>query len=122
MMKLRRSSPSIAAAATGRLGAAATAGEAATKSKLVLDDDDRVGPEKCVMINVLAEPPPGSPIRADVIFIHGLHGEFVDVRVGAAVGTGKLNSFLEVLHNFSRKFSRIFMTFHKCSVENSTNF
>lgn len=33
------------------------------------------GPEKCVTLNVLAEPPPGSPIRADVIFIHGLHGK-----------------------------------------------
>lgn len=32
------------------------------------------GPERCVTLNVLAEPPPGSPIRADVIFIHGLHG------------------------------------------------
>lgn len=33
-------------------------------------------PEKCVTLNVLAEPPAGSPIRADVIFIHGLHGKF----------------------------------------------
>lgn len=29
-------------------------------------------PEKCVSINILAEP--SGPIRADVIFIHGLHG------------------------------------------------
>lgn len=33
------------------------------------------GPEKCVTVNVLAQPPPGSPIRADIIFIHGLHGK-----------------------------------------------
>lgn len=30
-------------------------------------------PEKCVSLNILAEPENG-PIRADVIFIHGLHG------------------------------------------------
>lgn len=30
-------------------------------------------PEKCVSLNILAEPESG-PIRADVIFIHGLHG------------------------------------------------
>ncbi|XP_055706531.1 uncharacterized protein LOC129803773 [Phlebotomus papatasi] len=35
-------------------------------------------PEKCVTLNVLAEPPPGMPIRADVIFIHGLHGSQVN--------------------------------------------
>lgn len=31
-------------------------------------------PEKCVTLDILAEPPPGIPIRADVVFIHGLHG------------------------------------------------
>lgn len=31
-------------------------------------------PDKCVTINILAEPPPGIPIRADIILIHGLHG------------------------------------------------
>ncbi|XP_055372973.1 uncharacterized protein LOC129606604 [Condylostylus longicornis] len=30
--------------------------------------------EQCVSIKVLAEPPEGQPIRADIIFIHGLHG------------------------------------------------
>lgn len=34
------------------------------------------GPEKCVTLNILAEPPQGTPIRADVIFIHGLHGKY----------------------------------------------
>lgn len=33
---------------------------------------------KCVTINILAEPPPGTPIRADIIFIHGLHGSLVN--------------------------------------------
>lgn len=31
-------------------------------------------PEKCVSLDILAEPPPGVPIKADVVFIHGLHG------------------------------------------------
>ncbi|KAL5290717.1 hypothetical protein ACFFRR_010217 [Megaselia abdita] len=31
-------------------------------------------PKKCVTINILAEPPPGTPIRADIVLIHGLHG------------------------------------------------
>ncbi|XP_055694441.1 uncharacterized protein LOC129796484 [Lutzomyia longipalpis] len=35
-------------------------------------------PEKCVTLNVLAEPPAGTQIRADVIFIHGLHGSLVN--------------------------------------------
>lgn len=29
-------------------------------------------PEKCISLNILAEP--AGPIRADIIFIHGLHG------------------------------------------------
>lgn len=31
-------------------------------------------PKKCVTINILAQPPPGTPIRADIVLIHGLHG------------------------------------------------
>lgn len=34
-------------------------------------------PDKCVTINILAAPPPGEPIRADVVLIHGLHGSLV---------------------------------------------
>lgn len=34
--------------------------------------------EKCVSVDVLAEPEPGTPIRVDVIFIHGLHGKSND--------------------------------------------
>lgn len=33
---------------------------------------------KCVTINILAEPPIGTAIRADIIFIHGLHGSLVN--------------------------------------------
>ncbi|XP_017489647.1 PREDICTED: uncharacterized protein LOC108377868 [Rhagoletis zephyria] len=33
---------------------------------------------KCCTLKVLAEPPPGEPIRADIVFIHGLHGSLVN--------------------------------------------
>ncbi|XP_067618294.1 uncharacterized protein [Eurosta solidaginis] len=29
---------------------------------------------KCCTLKIIAEPPPGQPIRADIVFIHGLHG------------------------------------------------
>lgn len=32
----------------------------------------------CCTLNILAEPPPGTPIRADIILIHGLHGSLVN--------------------------------------------
>ncbi|KAH8407086.1 hypothetical protein KR222_006112, partial [Zaprionus bogoriensis] len=32
----------------------------------------------CVTLNILAEPPPGTPIRADIVLIHGLHGSLVN--------------------------------------------
>jgi len=32
----------------------------------------------CCTINILAEPPPGQPIRADIVLIHGLHGSLVN--------------------------------------------
>jgi protein SERAC1 len=35
-------------------------------------------PPSCVNCVVLTEPPEGEPIRADVIFIHGLHGSLVN--------------------------------------------
>ncbi|XP_054084530.1 uncharacterized protein LOC105215844 isoform X2 [Zeugodacus cucurbitae] len=33
---------------------------------------------KCCTIKILAEPPPDQPIRADIVFIHGLHGSLVN--------------------------------------------
>lgn len=36
------------------------------------------GPEKCVTCTIMSEPPPGTPIRADIIFVHGLHGSQVN--------------------------------------------
>ncbi|KAH8367047.1 hypothetical protein KR200_001062 [Drosophila serrata] len=32
----------------------------------------------CCTLNILAEPPPGQPIRADIVLIHGLHGSLVN--------------------------------------------
>lgn len=32
----------------------------------------------CCTLNILAEPPEGQPIRADIVFIHGLHGSLVN--------------------------------------------
>ncbi|XP_017105257.2 uncharacterized protein [Drosophila bipectinata] len=32
----------------------------------------------CCTINILAEPPPGQPIRADIVLIHGLHGSLLN--------------------------------------------
>ncbi|KAH8381703.1 hypothetical protein KR093_010881 [Drosophila rubida] len=32
----------------------------------------------CVTLNILAEPPAGTPIRADIVLIHGLHGSLVN--------------------------------------------
>lgn len=32
----------------------------------------------CVTLNILAEPPPGTPIRADIVLIHGLHGSLIN--------------------------------------------
>lgn len=43
-----------------------------TSSPIVPDVEQK--PSKCVSLNILAEPPPGTPIRADIIVIHGLHG------------------------------------------------
>lgn len=37
-----------------------------------------IAAESCVSLNVLAAPPPGTAIRADVVFIHGLHGSLVN--------------------------------------------
>lgn len=39
--------------------------------------EDSVAP-KCCTLNILAEPPEGQPIRADIVFIHGLHGSLVN--------------------------------------------
>lgn len=35
-------------------------------------------PSSCVTLNILAEPPPGTPIRADIVLIHGLHGSLIN--------------------------------------------
>ncbi|XP_055530547.1 uncharacterized protein LOC129721695 isoform X2 [Wyeomyia smithii] len=51
-------------------------------------------PEKCVELVVLAEPPAGQPIRADVVLIHGLHGSQVNTwKQGLWNSEGKLEHF-----------------------------
>lgn len=35
-------------------------------------------PSSCVTLNILAQPPPGTPIRADIVLIHGLHGSLIN--------------------------------------------
>lgn len=36
------------------------------------------GAASCVTLNILAAPPPGTPIRADIVLIHGLHGSLIN--------------------------------------------
>ncbi|XP_055597974.1 uncharacterized protein LOC129747686 [Uranotaenia lowii] len=51
-------------------------------------------PDKCVELVVLAEPPAGVPIRADIILIHGLHGSLVNTwKQGLWNSDGKLEHF-----------------------------
>ncbi|ETN61461.1 ribonuclease p/mrp subunit [Anopheles darlingi] len=51
-------------------------------------------PEKCVDLVVLAEPPPGVPIRADIVLIHGLHGSLVNTwKQGLWNSEGRLVNF-----------------------------
>lgn len=66
-----------------RKGPAIASGDGVTEgsSRLVVHRAIKLEPEepeKCVTLNVLAEPPPGTPIRADIVFIHGLHGSLVN--------------------------------------------
>lgn len=51
-------------------------------------------PDKCVELVVLAEPPAGVPIRADIVLIHGLHGSLVNTwKQGLWNSEGKLEHF-----------------------------
>ncbi|XP_058055969.1 uncharacterized protein LOC131207371 [Anopheles bellator] len=50
--------------------------------------------EQCVDLVVLAEPPPGEPIRADIVLIHGLHGSLVNTwKQGLWNSEGRLVNF-----------------------------
>ncbi|XP_058115959.1 uncharacterized protein LOC131288315 [Anopheles ziemanni] len=54
----------------------------------------RLLPERCVDLVVLAEPPPGVPIRADIVLIHGLHGSLVNTwKQGLWNSEGRLVNF-----------------------------
>lgn len=48
------------------------------KLKPLLPTAFEEAPEKSVTLNVLYEPPKNVPIRADVVFLHGLHGSLVN--------------------------------------------
>uniref|UniRef100_A0A182WDU6 DUF676 domain-containing protein n=1 Tax=Anopheles minimus TaxID=112268 RepID=A0A182WDU6_9DIPT len=51
-------------------------------------------PDRCVELVVLAEPPPGVPIRADIVLIHGLHGSLVNTwKQGLWNSEGRLVNF-----------------------------
>ncbi|XP_053658846.1 uncharacterized protein LOC128707914 [Anopheles marshallii] len=51
-------------------------------------------PDRCVDLVVLAEPPPGVPIRADIVLIHGLHGSLVNTwKQGLWNSEGRLVNF-----------------------------
>lgn len=51
-------------------------------------------PEKCVSCVVMAEPPSGQPITADIIFIHGLHGSLPNTwKQGMWKSEGRLEGF-----------------------------
>lgn len=68
----------------------ATGGKLRQHSKTSL----RETPDKCVELVVLAEPPAGVPIRADIVLIHGLHGSLVNTwKQGLWNSEGKLENF-----------------------------
>ncbi|XP_055905112.1 uncharacterized protein LOC129940706 [Eupeodes corollae] len=48
------------------------------KSKTADDLHENTKAKKCCTIKILTEPPPGTPIRADIVLIHGLHGSLAN--------------------------------------------
>lgn len=60
-------------------------------------------PEKCVSVDILAEPPPGVPIKADVVFIHGLHGKYIITDHNSLFWSELLNSKFIVCQRFNCK-------------------
>lgn len=79
-MKLRKNPStikSITAPSSSTLSSSSIISPKLRVPALTLNDISLDEPEKCVTIEILAEPPPGTPIRADIVFIHGLHGSLV---------------------------------------------
>ncbi|XP_061511800.1 uncharacterized protein LOC1268369 isoform X1 [Anopheles gambiae] len=91
VIKLRKdSSPTVAI----KQGTAATTTPTAATSQLASLRVPRHLPERCVDLVVLAEPPPGVPIRADIVLIHGLHGSLVNTwKQGLWNSEGRLVNF-----------------------------
>lgn len=89
VIKLRKestSTPPLKPSVPGELPSAA--------NSLALLRVPRLLPERCVDLVVLAEPPPGEPIRADIVLIHGLHGSLVNTwKQGLWNSEGRLVNF-----------------------------
>ncbi|XP_055854279.1 uncharacterized protein LOC129918014 [Episyrphus balteatus] len=47
-------------------------------SSTTTDHHEETKAKKCCTIKILTEPPPGTPIRADIVLIHGLHGSLAN--------------------------------------------
>uniref|UniRef100_A0A8D8F1A7 Protein SERAC1 n=1 Tax=Culex pipiens TaxID=7175 RepID=A0A8D8F1A7_CULPI len=90
VIKLRKDSGTNGGRNAIEVGKQSLAARRGSKSKPGLEGL----PEKCVELVVLAEPPPGVPIRADVVLIHGLHGSLVNTwKQGLWNSEGKLEHF-----------------------------
>ncbi|EAA03866.5 AGAP011045-PA [Anopheles gambiae str. PEST] len=91
VIKLRKdSSPTVAI----KQGTTTPTAPTAAASQLASLRVPRHLPERCVDLVVLAEPPPGVPIRADIVLIHGLHGSLVNTwKQGLWNSEGRLVNF-----------------------------
>lgn len=91
VIKLRKdSSPTVAI----KQGTTTPTAPTAATSQLASLRVPRHLPERCVDLVVLAEPPPGVPIRADIVLIHGLHGSLVNTwKQGLWNSEGRLVNF-----------------------------
>uniref|UniRef100_A0A182YBJ0 Uncharacterized protein n=1 Tax=Anopheles stephensi TaxID=30069 RepID=A0A182YBJ0_ANOST len=92
VIKLRKdsTSPTIAIKPSGLPGAPTVPNTQALATLRV----PRHLPDRCVELVVLAEPPPGEPIRADIVLIHGLHGSLVNTwKQGLWNSEGRLVNF-----------------------------
>uniref|UniRef100_A0A182PHB9 DUF676 domain-containing protein n=1 Tax=Anopheles epiroticus TaxID=199890 RepID=A0A182PHB9_9DIPT len=93
VIKLRKDSSPTVAIKPGGSGAAPT-GLPSNSIQLAALRVPRHLAERCVDLVVLAEPPPGVPIRADIVLIHGLHGSLVNTwKQGLWNSEGRLVNF-----------------------------
>lgn len=87
MMKLKRcdgmiesipDSPTPTPPATPLLREPRYQGSASSSASSTSDHHEETKAKKCCSIKILTEPPPGTPIRADIVLIHGLHGSLAN--------------------------------------------